>query len=97
MSGANLDLLRTFLNLLTARMAPGADDPAEFQIDDSYSVPGVGTVVSGTDPSCFFFCFAFVFVFCEDHEKMGRVFRSSQLATSEITNAHVRVCRVVSA
>jgi GTPase len=24
------------------------DQPAEFQIDDTYSVPGVGTVVSGT-------------------------------------------------
>lgn len=24
------------------------DEPAEFQIDDTYSVPGVGTVVSGT-------------------------------------------------
>jgi GTPase len=29
-------------------MTPGADEPAEFSIDDSYSVPGVGTVVSGT-------------------------------------------------
>ena len=37
-----------FMNLLTARMPPGVDEPAEFQIDDSYSVPGVGTVVSGT-------------------------------------------------
>ncbi len=24
------------------------NSPAEFQIDDTYSVPGVGTVVSGT-------------------------------------------------
>ena len=37
-----------FMNLLSARMTPGADEPAEFSIDDSYSVPGVGTVVSGT-------------------------------------------------
>lgn len=29
-------------------MTPGADEPPEFSIDDSYSVPGVGTVVSGT-------------------------------------------------
>jgi len=36
------------MNLLSARMTPGADEPAEFSIDDSYSVPGVGTVVSGT-------------------------------------------------
>lgn len=47
-SGLNLDLLKTFMNLLSARIPPGADDPAEFTIDDLYSVPGVGTVVSGT-------------------------------------------------
>ncbi|XP_057369884.1 GTP-binding protein 1-like [Daphnia carinata] len=47
-TGLNLDLLKTFMNLLSARMTPGADEPAEFSIDDSYSVPGVGTVVSGT-------------------------------------------------
>ncbi|OQR73345.1 GTP-binding protein 1-like [Tropilaelaps mercedesae] len=48
-TGANLPLLRTFMNLLTTRM-PGYldDEPCEFQIDDTYSVPGVGTVVSGT-------------------------------------------------
>lgn len=47
-SGENLDLLKMFLNLLTTR-SKGLDDlPAEFQIDDSYSVQGVGTVVSGT-------------------------------------------------
>lgn len=47
-SGLNLDLLKMFLNLLSARITPGADEPPEFSIDDSYSVPGVGTVVSGT-------------------------------------------------
>lgn len=47
-TGQNLDLLKMFLNLLTPRMN-GADTlPAEFQIDDTYSVPGVGTVISGT-------------------------------------------------
>lgn len=47
-SGENLNLLKMFLNLLTTR-ASGQDNlPAEFQIDDTYSVPGVGTVVSGT-------------------------------------------------
>ena len=29
-------------------MESNINDPAEFQIDDIYSVPGVGTVVSGT-------------------------------------------------
>ncbi|KAJ8963542.1 hypothetical protein NQ317_019039 [Molorchus minor] len=47
-SGENLGLLKTFLNLLTTRMEYHENEPAEFQIDDTYSVPGVGTVVSGT-------------------------------------------------
>lgn len=47
-SGENLHLLKMFLNLLSTRMAGQDDQPAEFQIDDTYSVPGVGTVVSGT-------------------------------------------------
>ncbi|KAG8229346.1 hypothetical protein J437_LFUL007154 [Ladona fulva] len=47
-SGENLDLLKMFLNLLTTRTPSRDTDPAEFQIDDTYSVPGVGTVVSGT-------------------------------------------------
>jgi GTPase len=47
-TGENLGLLKMFLNLLTTRMTGLDDLPAEFQIDDTYSVPGVGTVVSGT-------------------------------------------------
>lgn len=47
-NGENLHLLKMFLNLLTTRMTSHDDEPAEFQIDDTYSVPGVGTVVSGT-------------------------------------------------
>ncbi|CAK9813971.1 GTP-binding protein 1 [Anthophora quadrimaculata] len=47
-TGENLNLLKMFLNLLTTRMTSHEDEPAEFQIDDTYSVPGVGTVVSGT-------------------------------------------------
>lgn len=38
-TGDNLDLLKMFLNLLTTRMASHDTDPAEFQIDDTYSVP----------------------------------------------------------
>ena len=48
MTGDGLDLLKKFLNLLTTRMNGTDHLPAEFQIDDSYSVPGVGTVISGT-------------------------------------------------
>merc|ERR1711936_514496 len=47
-SGENLDLLKMFMNLLGSRSPNTDDKPAEFQIDDTYSVPGVGTVVSGT-------------------------------------------------
>ncbi|KAM3961728.1 LOW QUALITY PROTEIN: GTP-binding protein 1 [Aphomia sociella] len=47
-TGENLELLTMFLNLLKTRMPSQDDKPAEFQIDDTYSVPGVGTVVSGT-------------------------------------------------
>lgn len=48
MTGDNLNLLTMFLNLLSTRVTSRDNDPAEFQIDDTYSVPGVGTVVSGT-------------------------------------------------
>uniref|UniRef100_A0A1Y1NEK5 GTP-binding protein 1 n=1 Tax=Photinus pyralis TaxID=7054 RepID=A0A1Y1NEK5_PHOPY len=48
-TGENLDLLKTFLNLLNARVESNYEnDPAEFQIDEIFSVPGVGTVVGGT-------------------------------------------------
>lgn len=46
--GTNLPLLKSFMNLLMPRATNYHDsDPPEFQIDDHYSVPGVGTVVSG--------------------------------------------------
>lgn len=38
-SGENLDLLKMFLNLLTTRTPSLENEPAEFQIDDTYSVP----------------------------------------------------------
>ncbi|PVD37464.1 hypothetical protein C0Q70_00054 [Pomacea canaliculata] len=47
-TGENLDLLKMFLNLLSTRVKCDISKPAEFQIDDTFSVPGVGTVVSGT-------------------------------------------------
>jgi GTPase len=48
-SGENLDLLKNFMNLLSSRQPNTDEEPSEFQIDDTYSVPGVGTVVSGTN------------------------------------------------
>lgn len=48
-TGENLDLLTMFMNLLSNRTPNTDDEPSEFQIDDTYSVPGVGTVVSGTN------------------------------------------------
>ncbi|XP_052788264.1 GTP-binding protein 1-like [Mya arenaria] len=47
-TGQNMDLLKMFLNLLSTRMKCNLGSPPEFQIDDTFSVPGVGTVVSGT-------------------------------------------------
>merc|ERR1712025_898606 len=47
-TGENMDYLKMFLNLLSTRSQNTDNEPAEFQIDDTYSVPGVGTVVSGT-------------------------------------------------
>ena len=38
-SGENMDLLKMFLNLLSSRTSYRDDQPAEFQIDDTYSVP----------------------------------------------------------
>lgn len=38
-TGENMDLLKMFLNLLSPRTTFSDDEPAEFQIDDTYSVP----------------------------------------------------------
>ena len=38
-SGENLDLLKMFLNLLSTRLKYRENEPAEFQIDDTFSVP----------------------------------------------------------
>lgn len=38
-SGENLDLLKMFMNLLGSKNAGQDNEPAEFQIDDTYSVP----------------------------------------------------------
>ncbi|XP_052862064.1 GTP-binding protein 1 [Anopheles cruzii] len=46
-TGENLELLKMFLNLLNVRTTGNDALPTEFQIDDTYAVPGVGTVVSG--------------------------------------------------
>ncbi|WVN86650.1 uncharacterized protein L203_101819 [Cryptococcus depauperatus CBS 7841] len=49
-TGHNLDTLRTFLNCLPSSQSDDkyvVDAPFEFQISDTFSVPFVGTVVSG--------------------------------------------------
>ena len=38
-TGENLDLLKMFLNLLSSGGNFNEDDPAEFQVDETYSVP----------------------------------------------------------
>lgn len=49
-TGQGLDLLRSFLNLVPSRRnwREHMDKPAEFAIDETFVVPGVGTVVAGT-------------------------------------------------
>jgi len=49
-TGKGLDFLRCFLNLLPQRQrwAERAKEAAEFVIDETFGVPGVGTVVAGT-------------------------------------------------
>eukprot|EP00736_Rhodelphis_marinus_P002398 Rmarinus@m.12992 len=48
-TGEGVSLLTKFLNLLSPRNADieAPDAPAKFQIDETFNVPGVGTVVSG--------------------------------------------------
>ena len=46
-TGESLDLVRTFLNILPHHGYYDADAPFEFLVNDTFSVPFVGTVVSG--------------------------------------------------
>ncbi|KAJ5893439.1 GTP-binding protein 1 [Penicillium taxi] len=46
-TGENLDLVRTFLNVLPHRGQYNQDGPFEFLVNDIFSVPHVGTVVAG--------------------------------------------------
>ncbi|KAF2429250.1 P-loop containing nucleoside triphosphate hydrolase protein [Tothia fuscella] len=46
-TGECLDLVRTFLNILPHHGNYNADAPFEFHVNDTFSVPFVGTVVSG--------------------------------------------------
>lgn len=46
-TGENLDLVRTFLNILPPHGYYNADAPFEFTVNDTFSVPFVGTVVAG--------------------------------------------------
>ena len=46
-TGESLDLVRTFLNILPHHGSYDAQAPFEFHVNDTFSVPFVGTVVSG--------------------------------------------------
>ncbi|KAI1465229.1 P-loop containing nucleoside triphosphate hydrolase protein [Daldinia caldariorum] len=46
-TGENLNLVRTFLNILPHHGRYDSDAPFEFHVNDTFSVPFVGTVVSG--------------------------------------------------
>uniref|UniRef100_A0A0N5BDG7 Tr-type G domain-containing protein n=1 Tax=Strongyloides papillosus TaxID=174720 RepID=A0A0N5BDG7_STREA len=47
-TGKNIDLLRRFLNIIPLWRQHSTEGPPEFQIDEIYTVGGVGTVISGT-------------------------------------------------
>lgn len=47
MTGQSLDLVRTFLNIIPHHGKYDIDAPFEFHVNDTFSVPFVGTVVSG--------------------------------------------------
>lgn len=47
-TGEGLDALRAFLNLLVPGRMRRDEEPTRFQVDDTFAVPGIGTVVSGT-------------------------------------------------
>ncbi|PNY26261.1 GTP-binding protein 1 [Tolypocladium capitatum] len=46
-TGENLDLVRTFLNILPHHGRYDSEAPFEFHVNDTFSVPFTGTVVSG--------------------------------------------------
>ncbi|KAI1811485.1 P-loop containing nucleoside triphosphate hydrolase protein [Poronia punctata] len=46
-TGKNLDLVRTFLNILPHHGRYDSEAPFEFHVNETFSVPFVGTVVSG--------------------------------------------------
>lgn len=46
-TGQSVDLVRTFLNIIPHHGNYDADAPFEFHVNDTFSVPFVGTVVSG--------------------------------------------------
>lgn len=46
-TGESLDLVRTFLNILPHHGNYNTEGPFEFSVNDTFSVPFVGTVVSG--------------------------------------------------
>ncbi|KAL3473141.1 P-loop containing nucleoside triphosphate hydrolase protein [Aspergillus californicus] len=50
-TGHNLELVRTFMNILPYRGQYNTDAPFEFLVNDTFSVPHVGTVVSGVAKS----------------------------------------------
>lgn len=52
--GENLELLRLFFSLLPQRTCwhLAATQPAHFIIDETFGVPGVGTVVAGVLAIC---------------------------------------------
>lgn len=53
-TGENMDLLKMFLNLLSSRTSYKDDQPAEFQIDDTYSVPVLWPMTNWLNKNIYF-------------------------------------------
>lgn len=70
-TGENLDLVRTFLNILPHHGNYDAEAPFEFHVNDTFSVPFVGTVVSGVVKSGVSYTFRRSFQDRTDHPQVS--------------------------
>lgn len=66
-TGENLELVRTFLNILPHHGNYDAEAPFEFHVNDTFSVPFVGTVVSGVVKSGVSHAFILASQDCTNH------------------------------
>jgi GTPase len=87
-SGTGLDLLKLFMNVLQSNSNGKYDktQPFEYHITDTFSVPGVGTVVSGTVVSGN--CVTFRCVLRNSYSILGTVAVGDSLLLGPDTTGH---------